>query len=359
MRTLDEIGVKHGTDKASIWSNDEDKVSVKTPRYLPHDLLRHYEKVFEEWRNDEFVLAEVGVNTGASLRMWKEYFPHAQIVGIDINPNCKKHEEDRIDIFIADGESIDLYHTLDKKYGKCRIIIDDALHTWNNQRKILENLFPLVEVGGVYIVEDICESGSYVNHQHTLTDTHSEPILDYLFRLAATLNKANQRLYSKIKHLIHLPHPVRYIAQHLDSIQFVPHFSAILRKNHLEDRVVHCVTHDNGLHEQMVSESDEISKVIALLKLTSAYAIAVTNRTDNGKLELKGIVSERDLFDSWSKKIIMSDSAIYYANTTPTCLQSFEAPLCDIKYSYYPIVSTDGEFLGFRYELPVCIPQIM
>lgn len=54
-----------------------------------------YEKYFSKYRNKEVVILEIGVFQGGSLQMWKEYFgPGAKIYGIDINPNCKKLEEE-------------------------------------------------------------------------------------------------------------------------------------------------------------------------------------------------------------------------------------------------------------------------
>src|SRR5260221_689040 len=68
-----------------------DKLGVYTPFY---DLL------FGKRRHDVFKVLEVGIGTpeamkhvkgyvpGASLRMWKEYFPHADVYGLDVNPNA-------------------------------------------------------------------------------------------------------------------------------------------------------------------------------------------------------------------------------------------------------------------------------
>ena len=40
----------------------------------------------------------MGIFNGGSLKIWKEYFgPDAKIIGIDINPECKKFEEDGIE----------------------------------------------------------------------------------------------------------------------------------------------------------------------------------------------------------------------------------------------------------------------
>jgi RHS repeat-associated protein len=68
--TLDEIGLKFGTDKSSIY----------------HNYLSFYERFFERYRDEPIKLLEIGVAGGASLAMWNEYFPQALIVGADIDP---------------------------------------------------------------------------------------------------------------------------------------------------------------------------------------------------------------------------------------------------------------------------------
>ena len=83
--TLNELAVKYGTDKGP-----ED-----------HMYTDRYSLYLEQYRDIEFNLLEIGVFDGASVKMWKEYFPKANIVALDIDPRCKQYEEDRIDIHIA------------------------------------------------------------------------------------------------------------------------------------------------------------------------------------------------------------------------------------------------------------------
>lgn len=48
------------------------------------------------------VMIEIDVMVGGSLAMWKEYFgSDSRIIGIDINPECKVHEGECIDVFIG------------------------------------------------------------------------------------------------------------------------------------------------------------------------------------------------------------------------------------------------------------------
>ena len=73
--------------------------------------LDTYNKYFLERRNDIKVFVEIGVLNGNSLKMWSEYFPNAIIYGLDINPDCKRFESDRIKILIGDqNDNIFLNH---------------------------------------------------------------------------------------------------------------------------------------------------------------------------------------------------------------------------------------------------------
>ena len=71
MKTLNEIGLEHKTDKST----------------MTHCYLDIYESYLGKWRDKEFTLLEIGVAAGNSLRMWREYFTKAHIYGIDINPD--------------------------------------------------------------------------------------------------------------------------------------------------------------------------------------------------------------------------------------------------------------------------------
>ena len=82
------LAVKHGTDK---WGR--------------HWYARHYQTHFAPRRAEPLTVLEIGVGGyedpakgGASLRMWKAYFPQARIFGIDVYDKSGL-EEDRIRIF--------------------------------------------------------------------------------------------------------------------------------------------------------------------------------------------------------------------------------------------------------------------
>lgn len=88
--------------------------------------------------------------------MWKEYFgPNAKIFGIDINPHCKKFEDEQVRIFVGDQEDRVFLKSLTEKIPKIDILIDDGGHTMKQQIHTYEELFPYIDKNGVYLCEDL------------------------------------------------------------------------------------------------------------------------------------------------------------------------------------------------------------
>lgn len=137
--TLDAIGLKHGTDKSSKF----------------HDYLSFYELFFRDLRHEKIKILEIGVLGGASLKTWEEYFPSADVVGVDIVPASKNYEEGRVVIELADQSNVEHLTRLAIKHGPFDIIIEDGSHMWEHQITSLRTLFPFLKDEGIYIAEDL------------------------------------------------------------------------------------------------------------------------------------------------------------------------------------------------------------
>lgn len=110
-----------------------------------------YSEVFALFRDHQVRLLEIGVNTGNSLKIWKQYFMLADIWGLDINPECKKFEGDRVTVIIGDQTDRELLATL----PSFDIIIDDGGHTMKQQQISFEVLYPKLNQEGWYFIEDL------------------------------------------------------------------------------------------------------------------------------------------------------------------------------------------------------------
>jgi hypothetical protein len=143
--TLKDVALKWSTDKAN------------------NGYIEHYEKYFEPLRNEKLNILEIGVKRAtqrhphgaASHRTWKEYFPNANIYGIDIDPKTKEYEQDRLEIFIGSQGDPDVMIQAMRAAGHFDIIIDDGSHVNSLTLASFEGLFPSLKSGGLYIIEDL------------------------------------------------------------------------------------------------------------------------------------------------------------------------------------------------------------
>ena len=99
---------------------------------------------------------EIGCGLGGSLQMWKRYFgPHARIIGIDINPECKGFEEDQIEVRIGDQSDEKLLQSVIDECGAPDIVLDDGSHMMSHITATFKFLYPRMTKNGVYLVEDL------------------------------------------------------------------------------------------------------------------------------------------------------------------------------------------------------------
>jgi 23S rRNA U2552 (ribose-2'-O)-methylase RlmE/FtsJ len=123
-------------------------------KWMPY--LEVYERHFARYRGRPVSVLEIGVFGGGSLQMWKHYFgPHANIYGVDINPACKKFEDQQIEILIGDQGDREFLKRLCRQIPMIDILIDDGSHIPAHQIATFEELFPHVAEDGVFLCEDL------------------------------------------------------------------------------------------------------------------------------------------------------------------------------------------------------------
>lgn len=114
-----------------------------------------YERHLARFRGQAPVMIEIGIAGGGSLAMWKEYLgPGCRIVGVDINPECKRHEADGIEIFIGSQEDPALIGAIFDKYPEVDIVLDDGSHLMPHMIASFELMYERLRPQGVYLVED-------------------------------------------------------------------------------------------------------------------------------------------------------------------------------------------------------------
>ena len=129
---------KHGTDK-----NKCDKLS--------HCYGLAYDGIFKPFdRNAELDIIEIGIEFGDSLLAWKEFFPNANISGIDIKDKVENKRNDIEYIFIDVRD-----FKPSKEYD---IVIDDGSHKLKDVIYTVKNF--KLKRGGVMIIED-CQAPNH------------------------------------------------------------------------------------------------------------------------------------------------------------------------------------------------------
>ena len=138
----------------------------KCPKY-GHSYTPYYNQLFKGLKPR--ALLEIGVGTtgtmghvegyqpGASLRMWRDYFPDTMIYGCDIDP-LVLFEENRIKTFVCDQtQKKDLERVMHGVSKELDIIIDDGSHNTGHQISTARQLLPSLSNTGIYVIEDVHE----------------------------------------------------------------------------------------------------------------------------------------------------------------------------------------------------------
>ncbi|WP_137125363.1 class I SAM-dependent methyltransferase [Roseomonas sp. HF4] len=175
LASLDDLGLMYGTDKAS----------------RGHGYLATYERFLSPLRFRPLQILEIGVKEGASVRMWRDYFVNARVIGFDIVPAVQRFAEPRIAIEIGDQSSSDDLAALCSKHGPFDLIVEDGSHYWGHQIFSLEKLFPELKPGGIYIMEDIQTSFSPLAERYSRGSDVSA--VEYLKRVADIVAAASAR----------------------------------------------------------------------------------------------------------------------------------------------------------------------
>jgi hypothetical protein len=166
---FNKLCILHGTDKGFL-------KSTATKLLKPHELKPHtystiYHNLFSHCRESINLVFELGIGSnninitsnmtsngkpGASLRVFRDYFPKAEIYGGDID-NKILFQEERIFTFEVDQLSSLSIEKMWSNINKSNfdLIVDDGLHTCEATFNLFKNSFKKLRNGGIYIIEDV------------------------------------------------------------------------------------------------------------------------------------------------------------------------------------------------------------
>ena len=138
----------------------------KTKSYLayeksPFKSIKHttyfevYDALFSSYRGKNITFVEIGVLSGGSLFMWRDFFgPNARIIGVDLNPIAKKWEAHGFEIYIGSQSDENFWSEFINEVGPVDLVLDDGGHTYEQQLVTAEMLFGNIKDKGMLVVED-------------------------------------------------------------------------------------------------------------------------------------------------------------------------------------------------------------
>lgn len=127
-----------------------------------------YEQIlgFGSMRVSANLVMEIGIADGSSLLGWSEVFPYARCVGLDIHPIVETYN-DRVEFVLGDQRSREDCERA--AAGRMfDFICEDATHQIEDSLRTLLFLWPFVEPGGIYVVEEFANAGSLRSNIATL-----------------------------------------------------------------------------------------------------------------------------------------------------------------------------------------------
>lgn len=162
---LSVLSEMYGSDKG------RNRKGVTPFSWPAHTYTHFYERLFAHRRHEVKSVFECGIGTnnpeldstmgmdgrpGASLRMWRDYFPNARIVGADIDKNILFNDDRILTYYVnqTDKESIaEMLSSIESP--NFNLIIDDGLHTFDAGSTLFEGLIHCLSDDGLYVIEDV------------------------------------------------------------------------------------------------------------------------------------------------------------------------------------------------------------
>lgn len=168
----------------------------RTDKWGSHWYAQHYDRHFAPLRDRPLKLLEIGVGGyddpeagGESLRMWRDYFPNARIFGLDVVDKTA-HDEARIRTVVGSQDDPEVLDRLHRESGGFDIVVDDGSHVSAHVIAAFRHLFPLLNDGGIYAIEDLQTSYWPVYGGSSDPENRGDTSMEFLKGLADGLNHA-------------------------------------------------------------------------------------------------------------------------------------------------------------------------
>jgi hypothetical protein len=182
---------------------------LSTDKDRGHDYLTsYYNQKLSQYKFDNITLLEIGIYRLDSIKLFRNYFVNAKIIGVDmypqiwdneINDYAYMHNNSKYDSYFVDSysntiiDNCEIYmmnayseEVLNKiEDNSIDFIIEDGSHRIEDQLYVIENWIKKLKVGGTLVVEDIqdinyssqlIESANKFNCESKIIDLRSDKV---------------------------------------------------------------------------------------------------------------------------------------------------------------------------------------
>lgn len=213
-RDLIKLAIINGSDK---WGD--------------HNYAKYYQTHFYGIRRKKLNLLEIGIGGydnpilgGNSLRMWKSFFPSSNIYGVDIYDKAQLQEA-RVKTFQGSQIDENFMNMVCDEIVSLDIIIDDGSHVNEHVIKTFELLFPRLNDGGIYVVEDM-QTSYWPSMGGNNVDLYDKSTMINYFRDKIDCLNHEDFLKDGLG--------ASYFDRHISSIHFYKNFLLIYKKSKFE-----------------------------------------------------------------------------------------------------------------------------
>lgn len=172
-----------------------------------HNYADYYERLFGHCRHGVMKVFECGLGTnnpnlassmkengkpGASLRVWRDYFPNAMIYGADIDRDILFTEE-RIKTHYIDQRDPTAIAAFWQQVGETGFdfMLDDGLHVFEAGSCLFTHSINRLADHGIYVIEDVSPN-DLLRYKEFFSKTHY--IVDYVTMLRPNLGLRDNSL---------------------------------------------------------------------------------------------------------------------------------------------------------------------
>jgi len=210
------------------------KVSSKWESYFTI-----YERHLEGLRLKRLNMVEIGVQNGGSLDLWSQYFPFAQICGIDVDHRVSKlvYETNRISVLVGAASSKEVISKVQANFPNgLDIVIDDGSHRSKDTVYNFVNYFHLLKPGGLFIVEDM-----HAGYWHEFGGGINEPLscIGFFKNLIDLINIEHSRDTFNLDDLFgkYFPQGVKPVCLKTQSIAAITAYNSVFIIEKASDRL--------------------------------------------------------------------------------------------------------------------------